>query len=144
MLVRELMTSAVTSVAPWTAVGEALDLMFEHKISALPVVEEGRCIGIVTATDLLVLLRATDKLLPADPSPDDDCLWAIDLIQRKLVKDPVREIMSEVVLTTAPDAAIDQVARLMSEESVHHLPVVENSKLVGLLSSLDFVRAWPR
>ena len=110
-------------------VGDALDLMFEQKISALPVVEDERCIGIVTTTDLITLLRATDKLLQSEYPHYDDCLWAVDLIQRKLDKDPVREIMSERMLTTTPDSLIDQVAKIMTDQLVHHLVVEQDGKL---------------
>ena len=119
--------------------------MFEKKILALPVVENDRCVGIVTATDLVVLLRATDKLLRSDYPHFDDCLWAVDLVQRKLDDDPVREIMSEVIVTTTPDTTVDDVAETILAESVHHVPVVDdNGKLVGFLSSFDFVRGWVR
>ena len=143
LTVRDLMSPKVTTVTPTTSVGDVLDLMFEQKISALPVVDDNQCIGIVTATDLVALLRATDKLLRSDYPHFEDCLWAVDLVQRKLDDDPVREIMSEVMVTTTPDALVDQVAKTMLKESIHHLPVVgKEGQLIGFLSSLDFVRGW--
>lgn len=143
LAVRDLMSSELTTVAPATTVGKALDLMFEKKILALPVVENDLCIGIVTSTDLVVLIRATDKLLRSDYPHYDDCLWAVDLVQKKLDEDPVSEIMSEVLMTTAPETSANEVAAKMLEELVHHVPVVNgDGKLVGFLSSFDFVRTW--
>lgn len=143
LTVRDLMSTHLTTVAPTATVGSALDLMFENKILALPVVEHERCVGIVTSTDLVVLIRATDKLLRSDYPHYDDCLWAVELIQSKLDQDPIREIMSEVVLTTSPETAVDQVAAQMLSELIHHVPVVDDQgKLVGVLSSFDFVRGW--
>ena len=145
LTVRDLMLAEVTTVSPTATVGDVLELMFEKKILALPVVENDRCVGIVTATDLVVLLRATDKLLRSDYPHFDDCLWAIDLVQRKLDDDPVREIMSEVIVTTTPETTVDDVAETMLAESVHHIPVLDDDgKLVGFLSSFDFVRGWVR
>jgi CBS-domain-containing membrane protein len=140
--VRDLMTVEVMTVSSSTSVGTALDLMFEHKISALPVVDDDRCVGIVTATDLVALLRATDNTLRSDYPHYDDCLWAVDLVQQKLDKDPVREIMSEGMMTTAPDTPAAEVASMMSNESLHHVIVEQDGKLVGFLSSLDFLKAW--
>jgi CBS domain-containing protein len=145
LVVRELMSASVITVPPTTTVGQVLDLMFERKILALPVVENEQCIGIVTSTDLVVLLRSTDKILRSDYPHYDDCLWAVDLVQKKLDEDPVREIMSEVVMTTTPDTTAAEVAEKMLEESVHHVPVVDDDgKLVGFLSSFDFLRGWSR
>ena len=58
LLVRDVMSHEVLRVGPLTSVGEALNLMYEGKVSALPVVDESdHCFGIITATDLIVLLR---------------------------------------------------------------------------------------
>ncbi len=145
LTVRDLMSTRLTTVEPSTTVGKALDLMFEQKILGLPVVENDRCVGIVTSTDLVVLLRATDKLLRSDYPHYDDCLWAVELVQSKLDQDPVSEIMSEVIMTTSPDVPVDQVADRMMSELIHHVPVVDDEgKLVGVLSSFDFVRRWAK
>ena len=142
LTVRDLMSTKLTTVSPSTTVGKALDLMFERKISALPVVDEGRCVGIVTTTDLVALLRATDKVLRSEYPHHDDCSGAVELVQRKLDNDPVREIMSEEMMTTTPDTPAADVAKMMSDESIHHLVVQQEGKLVGFLSSLVFLRAW--
>ena len=145
LTVRDLMSTKLTTVAPTTTVGEALDLMFENKILALPVVEQGRCVGIVTSTDLVVLIRATDKLLRSDYPHYDDCLWAVEVVQARLDQDPVSEIMSEVIMTTSPDTALHEIAANMMSELVHHVPVLDDDqKLIGFLSSFDFVRGWSK
>ena len=142
--VRDLMTSDVMTVSSTTPVGKALDVMHDQKVSALPVVDGDRCVGIVTATDLVALLRETDHALRSDYPHYDDCLWAVDLVQQKLDKNPVREIMSEDMMSTTLDTPADEVASLMSNASIHHLVVEQDGKLVGFLSSLDFVRALSR
>ena len=140
MTVRELMTVDIVTVSPSTSVGEALNVFHDNRVSALPVVENDRCIGIVTAVDLVVLLRAVDQTLRSDYPHYEDCLWAVDLVQKKFDADPVRNIMSEIVVTIGPDQSACDAATLMSRESVHHLPVVQDDKLLGFISSLDLVR----
>ncbi len=137
----QMMTRGPVRVGPTTTVGTALDLMFDKKISALPVVDDGHCVGIVTATDLVVLIRAITKVLKSDYPHYDDCLWAVDLVQQQAGTDPVRNIMSEVLVEASPGMSLQQAAELMIRERVHHLPVTEDGKLVGFVSSFDLMRA---
>lgn len=140
--VQDVMTRDVLRVGPLTTVGEALNLMHQGKVSALPVVDEGdRCFGIVTATDLIVLLRSTEQAVKSDYGEAEDSNRAFELVQQRLDRDPVRNIMSEMMVTVAPDLSIHRAARTMADENVHHLPVVADRTLVGFLSSLDVVRA---
>jgi acetoin utilization protein AcuB len=142
MLVQEFMSRDVLRVGPLTSVGEALNLMFEGKVSALPVVDENdHCFGIITATDLVVLLRATSRELNSDCIDSDNYRQAIDLVRHRLDRAPVREIMSELMVTVAPDVSIQRAAKTMADEKVHHLPVVADRRLVGFLSSVDIVAA---
>jgi CBS domain-containing protein len=139
--VQQVMSRDVHRVRPDTPVGEVLELLHQHQISALPVVEnDDRCVGIVTIRDLVSLLRKTEQTLKSDYPHFDDCLWAVDMVQRNLDSDPVRNIMSEVMLTVAPDVSLERAAKTMVTENVHHLPVVMERKLVGFLSSIDIAR----
>lgn len=140
--VQDVMSHNVMRVGPLTSIGEALNLMYEGKVSALPVVDEGdRCFGIVTVTDLVVLLRSTEQTLKSDSLPLEDYRQAVELVQRRFDSDPVRNIMSEMMVTVAPDVSIERAAKTMADENVHHLPVIADRKLVGFLSSFDIVRA---
>ncbi len=140
--VQDVMTRNIVRVAPSTTVGEALNLMFEAKVSALPVVDEGdRCFGIVTATDLVDLLRSTEQALKSDLLHNDDARQAIEVVQQKFDTSPIREIMTELIVTVAPDVSLQRAAKTMTTENVHHLPVLADRKLVGFLSSADIVRA---
>ena len=140
--VQQIMSREIRSVTPATSVGEALEMMHEHRVSALPVVDDSEhCVGIITITDLIELLRGTEQTLKSDYPHFDDCLWAIDMVQRNLDSDPVRNIMSEVVVTCSPDLSIQRAAKTMVTENVHHLPVVMERKLVGFISTMDIARA---
>ncbi len=139
--VQDVMTRDVLCVGPLTSIGEALDLMFEARVSALPVVDDAnRCFGIVTVTDLVVLLRSTEQALKSDYLRFDDYRQAITLVLRRLDSDPVRNVMSELMVSVAPEVSLGRAAKTMADENVHHLPVIADRKLVGFLSSSDIVR----
>ena len=140
--VDQVMARDPVHVTPVTTVGKALDLMFDKHVSALPVVDDDRCVGIVTATDLVVLIRAISKVLKSDYPHYDDCLWAVELVQKQAGSDPVRNIMSEVLVAATSDMPIKQAAELMIGENVHHLPVIDDEKLVGFVSSLDLIKTF--
>lgn len=112
--VENLMVRSVVELTDTENVGAARERMDELDISAVPVVNsEGALIGILTATDLL-----TDY---------DDVL-------------PVARIMTSPVHTIRPEARAAEAAHLMRKHGHHHLVVVEEDRIVGILSSLDLLR----
>jgi CBS domain-containing protein len=141
-LVQEWMSPVVITVNQDGTVRDALAKLGEHRISALPVVNaEQNFVGIVTIADFLRTVISTDQVLDSNYPHYDDCLWAVDLIQRKLGTDKVGSVMTEVVATVKPNDSMCDAARNMFGLGLHHLPVIGgNGKLVGILSSTDFVR----
>jgi CBS-domain-containing membrane protein len=105
------------------------------------VVDHERCVGIVTATDLVKLIRETNAALRSGYPHDEDCLWAVDLAHRKLDQQPVREIMSVFVEKVSPETPICEAAKRLSTCAKHHLVVEDKGKLVGFLSSWDIAGA---
>jgi CBS domain-containing membrane protein len=141
-LVQEWMSPVVITVNQNDTVRDALNKLGEHRISALPVVDsDKRFVGIVTIADFLRSVISTDQALDSNYPHYDDCLWAVDLIQRKLGTDKVGSVMTEVVATVKPGDSMCDAARNMFGLGLHHLPVVgSNGQLAGILSSTDFVR----
>lgn len=119
MQVQELMRQPVSSTVLSETVGTVRDLMHQKQIGAVPIVELiGERIllrGIVTSTDLLGVY--------------DDTV-------------PIAQVMSRKVYTVAPEQQLAWAARLMLQHDVHHLIVVEQERIVGILSALDFVRLF--
>jgi len=110
--------SALWSVAPETTVFDAIKLMSEKNIGALPVVTGGTLVGIFTERDY------TRKIA----------------LQGKTSKNTqVREIISSEVISVAPDESVEECMRLMTENRVRHLPVVQNRELLGIISIGDLV-----
>ena len=112
-------TKALCTVSPGTPVFEALKQMAEKDIGALLVVENGRLAGILSERDY-----ARKVILHGKSSHDT----------------PVREIMTERVVYVQPKNTVEECMALMTDKRIRHLPVLENDKLVGVLSIGDLVK----
>ena len=111
-------TSAVWSVSPETTVFDAIKLMAEKNVGALPVLAGGRLVGIFTERDY------TRKVA----------------LQGKSSKEThVREIIAPKIVTVTADDTVEECMRLMTENRVRHLPVVEGINVVGIISIGDLV-----
>lgn len=111
MLVKDLMTAAVTSVPPGSAVDSAIKVMRSEDVGIVPVCDiQGHLLGVITDRDILI---------------------------RDGFGKTVDEIMSRDVIFAAPKDDIHDAALKMSQYGVRRLPVVENEKLIGVLSLKD-------
>lgn len=111
MLVKDLMTAAVTSVPPGSAVDSAIKVMRSEDVGIVPVCDiQGHLLGVITDRDILI---------------------------RDGFGKTVDEIMSRDVISAAPKDDIHDAALKMSQYGVRRLPVVENEKLIGMLSLKD-------
>jgi CBS domain-containing protein len=121
--VRELLAEKpheLYTVAPEATVLEALRLMAEHGIGALPVVRDGRLLGIVS---------------------ERDYARKVVLLGRASHATPVAEIMTKDPLTVAPGTTVDTCMALVTEQRHRHLPVLERGRLAGIVSIGDLVKA---
>lgn len=110
----------VWSIEPDVPVLEAIRLMADKHIGALPVMHGTELLGILSERDYArkVILRG-----------------------RSSADTPVREIMSSPVTTISPDDAVANCMEIMTEQRIRHLPVVEKGKVVGMISIGDLVKA---
>ena len=122
MLIREIMNKNITTITPDIKLSEAYSLMNEKRIRHLPVIKGDKLIGMVTDRDLRL---ATSKLAqhPFDPAS------------------AVQNIMSHPVKITHPSDPIESATQLMREMKIGCLPVVEASKLVGIVTNTDLLDA---
>lgn len=109
----------VFTISPDQMVLDALKLMAEKNVGALPVVENGVVVGVVSERDY------ARKMI---------------LVGRSSVGTPVRAIMSAPVITVGPGENIETCMNTMTDSHLRHLPVVEDGQLVGLLSIGDLVK----
>lgn len=127
--VAETMTTAVLSVDPQNSVATAIRLMRNGQLRRLPVVKDGKLVGIVTSGDVRRITGMSSVL--HDPS-GDNFLWQ---------HIPVANVMTVDVVTVSPDTLISDAARLMIERKIGGLPVVEQGRLVGILTTSDLLAA---
>jgi acetoin utilization protein AcuB len=125
LLVKDSMTREVVVLSPETTAAEALAVCRERRIRHLPVVEEGRLVGIVSDRDL----RSAAPAL-GDPGRTE-----------ALGKLRVSEVMTRDVLSVRPEDPIEEAANAMRERKIGCLPVVEDGALVGILTSSDVMEA---
>ncbi len=112
--------AGVATVAPSVTVAELVGTLASYNVGALPVVDEGRLVGIVSERDVVRRLHAAGASL---------------LTQR------VSDIMTAGVTTCSPADQVADLAKIMTTGRFRHLPVVENGALVGIVSIGDLVKA---
>jgi CBS domain-containing protein len=131
--VSEWMISPVISVSPDTLIGDAHKLMKEKKIRRLPVVKHDKLVGIITVGDV------------REASPSDATslsIWELNYLWSQLT---VERIMTHDVLTISPDTTVIEAAKIMLEQKVSGLPVVDSHQnLVGILTESDIFRMLVR
>ena len=140
MKVRELMTENVISVRPEASLRDAAMLLVEHRVSGLPVV--------IGASEVVGVLSEADIVAKASGGAAHGGLlsWLFDpeLGEQKVTARTAGEAMSSPPLTIGPSRPVHEAARKMISEGVNRLPVVEDGKLVGILTRADIVRAFTR
>lgn len=111
--------SRIWSIKPDTTVFDAIEMMAEKNIGAVPVLEGGKLLGILSERDYTrkVILRGKSSR-----------------------KTAAREIMSPSPVVVGPEDTVEECMRLVTEKRVRHLPVVADGKLIGILSIGDLVK----
>lgn len=131
MLVRDRMTPNPTTVTPDTSVKEALELLRSRAFRHLPVVDrEGRLVGITTEKSLVYASPASDLSLS---------VFEVDFLLSRM---KVEQVMTREVVTVSPDLPIEEAARVMIDHRIGCLPVVEEGRLIGIISDTDIFRVF--
>jgi CBS domain-containing protein len=138
MKVQDLMTKDVVSVRPETSLRAAAGLLVEHGVSGLPVVRGNEVVGVLSETDIVAKAsggRAGGLLSWLfDPEAGD----------HRSNAHTAGDAMSAPAITVGAGRPVHEAARRMLTEGVDRLPVVEDGKLVGILTRADIVRAFAR
>jgi CBS domain-containing protein len=141
-LVRDVMTTGVVTVEPWTPFTEIVGRLAEHRISAAPVVDaEGNVLGVVTEADLLL------KQEHADLEFNVPLAWnrRRRLEREKAAAIVAAQLMTAPAVTVAPTATVTEAARRMHIVGVKRLPVVDDAgRLVGIVSRADLLKVYIR
>ncbi len=145
---QDIMTREVVTVTPETTLEELAKLFIEHDISGVPVVDPaGTLLGMVTENDLI---RKEKKLhIPTVVTLFDAVIYLerskpFEEELRHLAATQVRDLYSPNPLTIEEKTPLDEIAALMVDKDVHHLPVLRETRLVGIVGKKDIMRAIAR
>ena len=145
MKTKDIMTKEVVTVKPEMTIEELARLFTKHGISGAPVVDEaGGLIGIVTENDLIkmeqrlhipTIITIFDAVIYLGSSKkfEDDL--------KRMAATKVSDIYKRDVVTITENTTIEEVATIMCEKDIHHLPVVKKGKLMGIVGKKDVVKA---
>ncbi len=112
--------SVVVTIAPDASVADLVELLGEHNIGAVAVLDGTRMVGIVSERDIVRRLRTGGA---------------------GLLDATVADIMTREVVWCAPDESVDRLAETMTQRRIRHMPVVANDRLAGIVSIGDVVKS---
>lgn len=129
-VVRDLMTNEVMTLTPEDSLRSLRDLLEAKRVRHVPITDEqGKLVGLITQRDFLTV--AVSKFAHVDPSELDEIYGRIR----------IGEVMGKKVVTARPWMPLAEAANLMYQNKYGCLPVVEDKKLIGIVTEADFVKA---
>ena len=134
MYVENWMTRRVHVVKPLDTIDHARELMVRHRVNQLPVLVDGRLVGIVTDRDL------RDAFPSVFESPQHHPQGRATTAAPEAIK--VESVMTGNVLTSRPNDSLVHAARLMRKERIGALPVVDGAHVVGIITRSDVLAAF--
>jgi CBS domain-containing protein len=149
-LVRDIMETTPVTVSPDTSVEDVVRTLREHELPGVPVVYgDGRCVGIVTEADLVLPDDQGDLHLPHYINLFGGTVFLEPLGRfeqrlRKAFASNAADMMTSEPDTVAPDTSVQEAARLIHRSGHNRLPVVEEGRLVGVVTRLDVLGALAR
>lgn len=149
MKVKDIMTTEMIVCRPEDTISGTAQLLKKNNISGLPVVEDDNVIGIVSEMDILKLLEIPEHGGFWLPSPFE----VIEIPIRELISweetkhmltnvgsKQIREIMKKNVHTISPENSVEDASKMMARHKINRLPVVQDEKLVGIVTRGDIIR----
>jgi CBS domain-containing protein len=135
MLVHEVMTTPAVCVGPDTSLKHAIEMLDEHRITAMPVVnDDGHLVGVVSEADVLRDVVPTDRRLH-----ERSVEVAVATVQLA-----VTDVMTRLPLSVSPDDDVAQAVDLLVATQVKSLPVVSLGRVIGMISRRDVIAVLAR
>ena len=144
MQVKDIMVKEVITINKKATIAEIARVLVANSISGVPVVDDEEVlVGIVSEGDLLH--KETSPRLPDFINILGAIIYYNGVEQynedfKKLTAGQADSIMTDIVVTVSPEEEIDKVAKLMLEHGIKRIPVVENDKIVGIISRRDIIK----
>jgi CBS domain-containing protein len=145
-LVRDAMTKQVATLRAGQSITEAADELADHRFGAMPVVDpNGKLVGLLRDEDLMMsearVHVPTFIVLLGATIPIPSTMHHLEEDLHKFAGATVGEVMDPDPVTVAPDATLEDVATVMHDREVTHIPVVDDAgKVVGIIARGDLVR----
>ncbi len=126
MIVRDVMSTNVVTISSHTSLADARRILDAHRVRRLPVVDRGKLVGVVTKD-------ALDRTGPSDLTT-----FSMHELSYMLNKITVEKAMRREVVTVNPDMTVEEAVALAQSRRVGSLLVIENERLVGIVTTNDF------
>lgn len=123
MLVKEIMITDVVTAPPEMTIVEAARKMKENNIGSLIIVKDERLAGLITDRDILTKVVSEGK---------------------DIKKTEIGKVMTKEVVYIKPDLDVEDAAKIMSENGIKKLPVIDDDTLLGIVTASDFIAAQPK
>jgi CBS domain-containing protein len=146
-VVRDIMEPDPATVRPDTPVEDVVRTLRRHELPGLPVIDaEGRCVGMVTEADLVLPDDEGDLHIPHYINLFGGTIFLEPLSRfedrlRKAFASKAEDMMTSDPDTVSPDTTVQEAARIIHESGHNRLPVVEDGRLVGVVTRLDVLGA---
>lgn len=141
----DIMQKDPQTIPPQTTVEELGRIFIERNISGLPVVDSsGALVGIATENDLIsrnkqihipTLLRLFDAFIPLEG------FKAFETEMKRISAKVVEDVCTRDIVKVNPETSLEEIATIMTDKRVHHLPVLDGDKLVGMINQHDVLKA---
>jgi CBS domain-containing protein len=145
LLAKDIMTTDVITVGPEDNIEDVAQILVEHKISGVPVVDaQGNILGVITEKDLMV--RASELKVPFYLTLFDSIIFLENPIRfnnqiKKYSATQVREAMTDKVLVVEEDCPVARIVEIMQNREVNRVPVVKQGKMIGIITRNDILKA---
>jgi CBS domain-containing protein len=147
LTVRDIMEVNVPAVYPEDPIENVVHVLRDHELPGVPVINEGgRCIGIITESDLIMGGEQEDLHLPHYIELFGGFVFLESTKKfeerlRKAIGATAQDVMTEDPITISPDAAIGEAAQLIARTKHNRIPVVEHGRLIGVVTRIDVLDA---
>ena len=151
---RDAMQTRIETVSPKTTWRDLESELLSQRVGGFPVVEGERLVGIVSRSDIVRKLDVEQVMaeqvsefyreLDGYRDSGEPVSATAERVGARLAGVTVGEIMVKAVVTVSPDQPIDEVAATLCDHKVHRVPVVDDGRLVGIITTLDLVQLIAR
>lgn len=153
LTVADVMRTKLRTVGPGMSLPDLERAFLDERVSGFPVVENERLVGIVSRSDIVRQLSVEQTmgemisdyyrdLRESVPAASQSVEVIAAHVGRRMESLCVRDVMIEGLITAAPDETLRDVAQRMFDERIHRLLVVDEGRLVGIVTSADYLRLF--